>query len=539
VSTDPTSVQPASPPTEDMSDWDRLDRRSPAVTALVTLGIALGSVIPISVGIRGEGRPLWQVIPVVGIGLLVLVGVAALIDRLRWRHTRYRVTDERIELRFSWVVHRLRSVPRDRIRTVDLTANPLLRLFGVVKVQIGTGQQAGENSQLVLSPLDRTLAERLRRELLTRTPMAASAVDDDTPVQKSPVIAELDWSWIRYAPISVTTPILGAAAFGGLLQISEWFGLQETVIGQAGELLRELPLVATAGVLVLVGVLVGVIGSLALFTELWWGYRLVREDGMFRIRRGLLTTRSLSLDERRLRGVEVIEPIGARVLRAARVDVVATGLRDRGNKDRSDPKTLLPTAPKQVAHRVAADILKEPVSPTTSVRLSQHPLAARGRRMRWAIGSVVLVSGTVAVLGALLTDVLLHLAWISAVVLLPIAVALAQDAYRNLGHGITGDFLVTRHGAMARRTVALQRPGIIGWTVTSSPFQRRAGLLTLSATTAASKGAYQVYDVGIHQGLALADEAVPGLLTPFLEREVTTASSPTMPPPSRTSPGSA
>ncbi len=519
MSTEHTSMRHASPPAEDTADWDRLDRRSPAVTALVTLGIALGSVIPISVGIRGEGHPLWQVIPVVGVGLLVLVGVAASIDRLRWRHTVYRVTDERVELRFSWVVHRLRSVPRDRIRTVDLTANPLLRLFGVVKVQIGTGQQSGENSQLVLSPLDRTLAERLRRELLTRTPVAAaSAAGDAAPVRKSPAIAELDWSWIRYAPISVTTPILGAAAFGGLLQISDWFGLQETVIGEAGELLRELPLVVTVGVLVLVGVLVGVVGSLALFAELWWGYRLVREDGMFRIRRGLLTTRSLSLDERRLRGVEVVEPIGARVLGAARVDVVATGLRDRGNNDRSDPKTLLPTVPKPVAQRVAADILNEPVSPTTSVRLTQHPLAARGRRMRWAIGSVVLVSGSLAILGALFADVLLHLAWIFAVVLLPVAVALARDAYRNLGHGITGDFLVTRHGAMARRTVALRRPGIIGWTITSSPFQRRAGLLTLSATTAASKGAYQVYDVGTHQGLALADDAVPGLLTPFLMR---------------------
>jgi putative membrane protein len=520
VSTEHTSVPPASPPREETSGWSQLDRRGPAVTALITLGIAMGSVVPISVGIRDEGHPLWQVIPVVGAGLLVFVGIATWVERLRRRYTRYRVTDERVELRFSWVMHHLRSVPRDRIRTVDLTANPLLRLFGVVKVQIGTGQQSGDKSQLVLSPLDRALAERLRTQLLTRTTTAIPAADE-VAVRQPPAIAELDWSWIRYAPISVTTPILGAAAFGGLLQVSDWFGLQETVIGKAGELLRDLPLVATVGVLVLAGVVIGVVGSLVLFTELWWGYRLVREDGVFRVRRGLLTTRSLSLDESRLRGVEVVEPIGARVLGAARVDAVATGLRDRGNNDRSDPKTLLPAAARQVAHRVAADILDEPVSPTESVRLIRHPLAARGRRMRWAVGSVVLVSGPLAILGVLLTEVLLHLAWISAVVLLPVAVALARDAYRNLGHGITGGFLVSRHGATARRTVALQRQGIIGWTITSSPFQRRAGLLTLSATTAASKGAYPVYDVGIQQGIALADEAVPGLLTPFLERDST------------------
>jgi putative membrane protein len=118
----------------------------------------------------------------------------------------------------------------------------------------------------------------------------------------------------------------------------------------------------------------------------------------------------------------------------------------------------------------------------------------------------------------LLTGVLLHLAWIAAVVLLPVAVALALDAYRNLGHGVTGDYLVTRHGTIARHTVALQRAGVIGWNITSSPFQRRAGLVTLNATTAANKGAYPIYDIGDEDGLAFADEAVPGVLEPFLER---------------------
>jgi putative membrane protein len=69
----------------------------------------------------------------------------------------------------------------------------------------------------------------------------------------------------------------------------------------------------------------------------------------------------------------------------------------------------------------------------------------------------------------------------------------------------------------ARRTAALQRTGVIGWTMTSSPFQRRAGLITIHATTAANKGAYPIYDIAEAEGLAVADEAIPGLLTPFLE----------------------
>lgn len=56
----------------------------------------------------------------------------------------------------------------------------------------------------------------------------------------------------------------------------------------------------------------------------------------------------------------------------------------------------------------------------------------------------------------------------------------------------------------------------MGWTVRQSWFQRRAGLVTVVATTAAGTGAYAVRDAAEADGLALADAAVPGLLRPFL-----------------------
>ncbi len=120
------------------------------------------------------------------------------------------------------------------------------------------------------------------------------------------------------------------------------------------------------------------------------------------------------------------------------------------------------------------------------------------------------------VLGVLVTDVLVHLAWMTAVVAVPVAIALALDAYRSLGHSLHGAFLVARGGSLRRSTVALQRRGIIGWTVRQSVFQRRAGLVTVRATTAAGAGAYAIRDVGTGTGLDVADAAVPGLLAPFL-----------------------
>jgi putative membrane protein len=117
-------------------------------------------------------------------------------------------------------------------------------------------------------------------------------------------------------------------------------------------------------------------------------------------------------------------------------------------------------------------------------------------------------------------------AWLgpAGLVLLPAAALLALDRYRNLGHQLTARYLVTRKGSLQRRTVALQRAGVIGWTFRQSIFQQRAGVMTVEAVTAAGAGGYQVLDIAAADGVALADAAVPGLLAPFLPVSAAAAS---------------
>jgi putative membrane protein len=93
---------------------------------------------------------------------------------------------------------------------------------------------------------------------------------------------------------------------------------------------------------------------------------------------------------------------------------------------------------------------------------------------------------------------------------------LARDRYAGLGHALTRDYLVVRSGSFRGRRDALQRGGIIGWNIDQTWFQRRAGLATLTATTAAGKQAYQAIDIPEGVAIAVADEAVPGLLAEFV-----------------------
>ncbi|WP_274557021.1 PH domain-containing protein [Streptomyces spiramyceticus] len=495
--------------------WRRLDPRTVLVAALVMAGIAAGAGVPVTIGLAG-GRPLWQALAWVLAGSLLLIAGGAGLDYVRWRRTRYRIGPERAELHTGLLLVKRRSLARERIRSVDLTANVLLRVLGLVKVRIGTGEHSGGGeSTLEFDPVAREEGERLRTELLNRAAASASPGP-----HREGELATLDPAWIRYAPVSFVAPALGGAAAGGLMQVSEWFGAQGKLIAWAGERFRDTPVVWVVVVLVFGACAAGVVGALGLWVEMWWNYRLEREPGgTLRVRRGLFTTRSISIEERRLRGVELIEPIGVRTLGAARVDAVATGLAEDDDGTHADHKTLLPPAPRATAEAVAAHILREPSSPTSAALLTPHPRAARTRRLRWALGAALLPVLVLGVLGALLADVLLLcVAGGCAVVLLPVAVLLALDAYRALGHGVSGDYLVARSGTVRRTTVALQRGGVIGWTVKQSVFQRRAGLVTLTATTAAGEGAYSVYDAAEGEGLAFADAAVPGLLGRFLER---------------------
>ncbi|ACQ81553.1 membrane-flanked domain protein [Beutenbergia cavernae DSM 12333] len=497
---------------DDGVPWVALHRDTLKVTALFMVGVAIAAGVPTAMGVAAGtswGVALAWVLP----GAVLLVAVGTVLDGLRVRFTRYRVAETRVEMSSGILFRRRRSLARDRIRSVDVNANPLQRVFGLVTVKVGTaetgsGSGSATERSLVLDSVARAEGDRLRAELLRR------GVEGDGAAPDEQRLATWEPVWLRYAPLSFLTPLIPTALVGFTFQVADWFGrggLPVEIVAGWVETYGPWPVL-------LLGfgafVVLGAIGSLAIHAEAWWNHRLDREPGgTLRVRRGLLVSRSLSLEEERIRGVEIVEPIGIRSARAARLDVVAIGLKT--DEGRSDLTTLVPPAPRAVT-LAAAEAVVGPVD----VELSGHPRAARTRRLRWA---------AVVVLGLALVAVVVHVLWspsafwsvvtIGAALLLAVgAVAIAVDAYASLGHALTERHLVARSGSVRRATVHLDRPGIIGWRIRQSVFQRRMGLMTLEATTAAGRGHYAVVDAGSGQGLQVAADAVPGLLEPFLVR---------------------
>jgi uncharacterized membrane protein YdbT with pleckstrin-like domain len=85
--------------------------------------------------------------------------------------------------------------------------------------------------------------------------------------------------------------------------------------------------------------------------------------------------------------------------------------------------------------------------------------------------------------------------WWAFVVIVPGSVFLAWDRFRGLGHALLPAWLVAQSGSLSRTRVVLATEGIIGWNIRRSFFQRRAGLATLIATTAAGRHRYSIPDI--------------------------------------------
>ncbi|APU13406.1 MULTISPECIES: PH domain-containing protein [Actinoalloteichus] len=519
----PGSAAPPPPEAEliaaEQSD-QRLDAR---VIAVKPLNEALGLLPVLLLALVVQGADRWQFrVAAVIAGLLLVNGL------IRWLTTRYRISEDQVLLRTGWLFRTRRAVPRDRIRTVDLTAKLMHRIFGLTTVKIGTGGRkgAGLSDEMTLDSVSRAEAERLRQVLLHRAPAPVTADADagaepgDTGAglagrvqaeQPGTVLSRLDPRWLRFAPLTLA----GLTAVGVLAGLSmQW--IQELSLDEVGLIrdgltwLDDLPVGLLVGGIILALLLISTILSLVVYAIRYWNYVLTREtDGTIRVRRGLLTTRAVSLEEKRLRGVELQEPLLLRGAHAGQVNAVAVGI----SAVSPDSSQLLPPAPVSEAHRVAAGVSRQDRSPTQTA-LSRHPAAALSRRLvRAVVPALLLACGLWAL--TLLGSWPSWPAWV-ATALVPVAVFLGVDRYRSLGHSLDSRYLVTRHGSLSRNTVALERDGIIGWNISRSVFQRSAGLVTLTATTAAGGNAYSVIDVGEPVALGVADEAVPDLLQPFL-----------------------
>lgn len=523
------------------TDWRRPAARSLLVTPLRTAKELIPSLAPVVVlAISQGGQAYWL--------LLLLVVVPVLIAVLRWWNTGYRIAGDQFQVRHGIVRKHLLTAQLDRIRTVDEEASLLRRALHIVDLHVGTGAHeavsvhgidATEAAALHCGLLARRRHAQPHRPDLPHLPSEGSpehpaygpgAADGDfTEENTAPerTVAAFSPAWLRFAPFTMSgvATVLTAWAIGG--RIVNEFQLGDTVTPWVDRL-RD----ATAQLSLLVLVLTVLIGGLVLVSVLSvaayslanWGYRLTRRgDATLYVRRGLLTSRAMTIEERRLRGVVLERPLLLRIPRGARAKALVTGGKRRSEEGARATHLLVPPAPAALVRAAAGDVLGT-ATPLTAPLLGHGPRAVRRRHTRALLG-LAPVAATVA--GAAWWWHWPRGTYVVAVLVLALAPVLATLRARSLGHAVLGDprvllgpdagYLVGRSGAFPQDRSCLRSRAVIGWVLRETFFQRRAGLVTLEATVATSRGKIRILDVPRARALEIVRDATPGLLDRYLE----------------------
>lgn len=433
----------------------------------------------------GFGGGRWTVV-----GLVVVTLVSLATALLSWWRFSYLDGPGAVVVTRGLVSRSVRTVPNDRIRGVEVEAPPLHRLLGLVRLRIdaaaGGSGGAGKDEELLIDGVLRAEGDRLRTAVLSKRGRVAAPEDAEEaqPEETEEEFARFDNRWLLYAPLVGGYLAVPVAAVGALSRVLEELpdGVLPEVDGPAIDSLAVFAAVLAVGLLLLA---LGAVVGAAIVN---WRFRLVRRGGSLVAVRGLLTRRHTELEIDRIRGVAVADGAGMRLVGAARVNGLVTGLGDAQRRGQ-----LLPLGPRAAAEALSRRLVEDPGP------LTRHPAAARRRRIGRAVAGGLLVTAA----GAVLT---VTSGWwpllLAGVVLTVLGVPLGLGRYASLGHATGPRSFAVRVGWLVRERAVLERRAVVGWQVKQSWSQRRSGLASAVACVGAGRGGYIALDIA-------ADEVAP------------------------------
>lgn len=416
--------------------------------------------------------------------LLVLLGVAlvsvlsAVWGVLSWRATTYRVSGGAFHFKQGVLQKSERTLPLERVQSVDAVQGIVQRVFGVVGVRIEAAGGGGGEPEISLPALSRTAAEALREELTRHTYQASAEVPEEPAVLRRLPVRDLLLAGLTSGQIGIAVSVVyGASQFVDGLLPREFAGrLSEVLLPRtvSATLLFVLAVVLFAWVLAISGAILA-----------HAGFTLSRSaNGRYLyVKRGLLERHETTVPLARIQAIKVVEGVLRQPLGYATLRVESAGF----GAEEGVSTILFPLLPR----REVEEFLRATV-PRFAVPLDHlEPLPGRARR-RYAFRSALPVLVLTVAYAVLLFP------WGLVGLLLVVPAALyGLLRYRAAGHGFDDDRLVLRSRRLARTTVVALRGKLQSCGYSISPFQRRKELATLEVQVASGSGgaAFHLADV--------------------------------------------
>lgn len=258
---------------------------------------------------------------------------------LSWLRFTYYIKDGELRVEQGVFIRKKRYISLHRIHKIDVTANPLHRLFKLAKVQIDTASSS-EGSEVMLSAIKVKDAITLRRALKVGSTSATETEEQYYPTYKI--------SWRRLFVAGTTSGSVGfifVASLAGFSQLEEF--IPRRVFNATYQYMISL------GIIILI-----VLGLLLLFvlwligianTMMKYGnFTIEKRDNELFIKRGLLETKELTIPFDRIQAIGLEQSIIRHPFRYVTVYAVVAG----GSFDKNEAFPVL--FPLMKEHEVAS-----------------------------------------------------------------------------------------------------------------------------------------------------------------------------------------
>ncbi len=491
-------------------------RANPLSVLVEALKMTWGLVVLVALGLAGDffaGDA--GALRTLALAAAAIFAACLLLGFVIWRARTRELADEGLVVRWGLLNRRRLTVPYEHIHTVSMNSTLFERVFGLVTLDLDTGAAATEGDASKISGMREGEAEVLRAELFRRKRAAAPADEKNLEASDSPDAPEAERPLAvfsltnRQLALAAASHIsAGGQAFAlvvllgnGLAQLGEWglFDLEGAGAGIAAtEVPALLPLLAGFVISVLV---FGAVVSFAVNLMRYAGYRVERYADRVVVEHGLLSRVSRTVVAGRVQYVAVRQGIIRQLIGYA--EVTAQVVSAPGEKDGESSGSVLlhPFIRMDELDAFLAEVLPAYAGVLGAAQLGRlGPVARRRAVVRaviwWPFATAIFFgahwlfgfSGLLERAAWLLRPVLVAAAVLSVVLL----VGFVADALRAWGaarYGHTARELVLVTGGLTRLTVIVPRARLQRMSVSVSPFQRRAGVATLSVRTAASDAA--------------------------------------------------
>jgi putative membrane protein len=437
--TDGAPADPADPDPQGEAEWHHMHPLTPVVRSWRVLVVMLvfiaqgwgqeamqggGSAIPdvgrnLDVGLLGGGAVVF----------LLLVAIGAGYSVLSWRMTRYRITQDALELHTGVLFRQQRRARLDRLQAVDVVQPFVARIAGLSQLTLEVAGGAG--SSVALSYLSEERAVSLRGHLLAR----AAGVSYDT--EEAPQAPERPVLEVPFPRLAGSLALSGPAISATLLLL--------------GLLVSVAALRSAAPLAALVPTSIGVASVLWTRFNGSFHFRVAASPDGLRLRHGLLEQRAQTVPPGRVQAVRLAQPLLWRRLDWWSVRVNVAGYGGTSENQESTESVLLPVGTRDEAVGLLALVL-----PDLGVSPPEHPRAVVDAGLQGFGERAGFVTSPASA------------RWLD------------PWAWRRTGFRVTDQALLLRRGRFRRHLDVVPHARTQSCALAQGPLQRRLGLVTFA-----------------------------------------------------------